>query len=126
MRWLLQRLLEDLQRLLHPRTPDLARLRDGMLRGRHRHAYHRQQAREASDRFADLRGRIRVLELSPEAPLAELVDARRDLMAAEGDFRHHRVRTAEVEEALRLMRDDRRTLEAGGDPRHLDQYAHLL
>lgn len=126
MRWLLLWLLEDLQRLLNPRAADLTRLRGGMVRARQRHAWHRGQAREASERTAQLLQRVKALEMSPEAPLDVLVAARRELMAAEGDLRHHRSGSAEAEKALRLMREDREILEAGGEARHRDHYAHLL
>lgn len=126
MRWLLRWLLDDLQRLLNPRAGELARLPGGMARARRRHAWHRAQAREASERTAQLLQRVKALEMSPEAPLDELVTARRELMAAEADLRHHRSRAAGAEEALRLMREDRGILEAGGQARHRDRYAHLL
>jgi predicted dithiol-disulfide oxidoreductase (DUF899 family) len=67
-----------------------------------------------------------VLESSPEADVAELVAARKDLMVAEGDLRHHRARAQQAREAMRLMRADRDNLANGGDAEHRERYADLL
>lgn len=126
MTWILRWLLEDLQRFLNPRADDLRRLREGMARARHRHAHHTEAAREAEAGARECLKRVRVLEMSPDAPVGALVAARRELMLAEGDVRHHRARTAQAEEALRLMTADRECLTAGEEARHREQYAELL
>jgi len=126
MTWILRWLLEDLQRFLNPRADELRRLREGVVRARQRHGHHAEAGREATARVRILLNRVRVLEMSPDAPVETLVGARRDLMVAEGDARHHRARAAQAEEALRLMKEDRDRLEAGQDARHRERYADLL
>ena len=126
MTWILRWLLEDLQRFLNPRADDLRRLRDGMARARHRQAHHTRAGGEAAARAREVAKRVRVLEMSPDAPVEALVAARRDLMVAEGDARHHRARTAHAEEALRLMTEDRERMTAGEGARHRERYAELL
>lgn len=126
MTWILRWLLDDLQRFLNPRADDLRRVREGMVRARQRKAHHAEAAREGAARVRILLNRVRVLEMSPDAPVEALVAARRDLMVAEGDARHHRARTAQAEEALRLMKADREQLEAGQEARHRERYADLL
>lgn len=126
MKWLLRWLLEDLQHLLNPRAPDLRRLREARMRARGRHERHRAMAKTALKRCTEILARVRDLEASSEAPLEALVDARREMLAAEGDLRHHQGRAAEAEEALRLMAEDRERMESGDAPRHRERYAELL
>ncbi|UCC25784.1 MAG: hypothetical protein JSU98_01555 [Gemmatimonadales bacterium] len=126
MRWLLQWLLDDLRRFFNPQVGPSHALREGMVRARQRQSYHEEEAREASERAGQLLQRVRALEMSPEADVTELVAARKDLVVAEGDLRHHRARAEEAREALRLMRADRDNLAQGGEAEHRDRYAHLL
>lgn len=126
MRWLLQWLLQDLRRFFNPHTPEMHALRHGMVRARQRQEHHEAEAREASERAGQLLQRVRALESSPEADVAELVAARKDLMVAEGDLRHHRARAQQAREAMRLMRADRDNLANGGDAEHRERYADLL
>ena len=69
---------------------------------------------------------MRALEMSPEADVEELVRARRDLVVAEGDLRHHRARAEHAREALRLMRADRDHLSRGRPAEHRDRYEEML
>jgi len=126
MKWLLIWLLGDVRRLLSPHAPGLSRLRDGMGRARRRHEYHRARARETSERVGQLISRVKALEMSSDADVAELVSARKDLVLAEGDLAHHHARAADAAEALRLMRADRDRMDAGEEARHRDAYREYL
>jgi len=126
MTWILRWFLEDLHLLFNPHAADLRRLREGMAHARHRQERHGGLARAALKRAGEMMRRVRALEMSPDAPVEMLVAAHRDLMAAEEDLRHHHGRTAEAEEALRLMTEDRRRMESGEPPQHRDRYAYLL
>jgi len=126
MKWLLIWLLGDLHRLLNPQAPALSRLRDGMGRARRRHDYHRERARETSERVGQLAGRLRAMEMSSDADVAELVAARKGLVLAEEELAHHHARAAEAAETLRLMKADRDRLDAGDDARHRDEYREFL
>lgn len=126
MRWILQWLLDDLRRLFNPHLPQLHALREGMMRARARQAHHHDAAREASERAGELLRRVRALEMSREADVGELVQARKELVLAEGDLRHHRSRATQAQEALRLMRSDRERMEAGEDAEHREVYEELL
>jgi hypothetical protein len=126
MKWLLLWLLEDLQRLLNPMARDLSRLRGGRMRARSRQEHHAGLAKRALKRCTEILKRVRELEASSEAPLEDLVAARRELLVAEGDLRHHQAHAAAAEEALRLMEEDRARMAAGDAPKHRERYAELL
>lgn len=126
MRWLLQWLLEDLRGLLVHDPRALAEVRGGLVRARHRHAHHRELARVSSERANELKVRLRSMELSDEAEVEALVELRRELVHAEGDVRHHRARAVQTEEAMRLMREDRKRLRSGEPAEHRQAYLELL
>lgn len=126
MKWLLRWLLEDLQHLFNPMGPELRNLREARMRAHRRRERHGTLARKALKRCTEILARVRELEASSEAPLEALVAARRELLAAEGDLRHHQGKASSAEEALRLMAEDRRRMEAGDPPRHRDRYTELL
>lgn len=126
MRWILQWLFDDLLRFFGPFVTELHSLREGMSRARRRREHHGASAREAAARAEELLTRVRAMEVSAEADVSELVNARKELMAAEGDVRHHRARANQAEEALRLMKVDRGRMEAGEPAAHREAYQELL
>lgn len=119
-------MFDDLLRLFGPFVSELRFLREGMSRARRRLECHGALAREAASKAEELLTRVRAMEVSAEADVSELVKARKELMVAEGDVRHHRARANQAEEALRLMKVDRGRMEAGQPPAHREAYRDLL
>ena len=126
MRWLIEWLLEDVRAFFNPGARELKNLRSGMARARARHRHHQAHARDASERAEELLRRVQALEMSREADVSELVAARRELMLAEGDLRHHRSRANQAKEAHRLMKVDREHLEKGRQAQQREHYEDLL
>jgi hypothetical protein len=126
MRRILLWFLEELGAVFDPRTQELRHLKAGMVRARQRHDHHRALAREASQRVDEAMRRVKALEMSWEADVDELVNARRELVLIETDLRHHRARGRAAQEALRLMKADAKRLGSGQDAEHRDAYLELL
>jgi len=106
MRWLLQWLVEDVCRLFGVPVSEVHERRAGVLRQKARKAYHSRELSEAEERFRTRRRAVRILEASPDTPRDELVAARRTMVLAQGDVRHHEIRLAQAREALRALLGD--------------------
>lgn len=111
MRWLLQWLVEDILRLFGVPVTEHAELREEMVRRRQRKGYHSAELTEAEERLTVHRRRVRVMERSPDTPREDLVAARRELVQAEGDVRHHEARLHQARVELEEMQASRH-----GDP----------
>lgn len=123
MRWILEWLLLGLR---GGRTRDLQRLRSGLVRLGRRRRYHAERMRRAEEVLARATHRVEYLEMSEDAELAELVDARRALVTARHEVEHHDRRLKEAQATLSRMHGDRRRLGAGEDPEHWDSYLEDL
>ncbi len=119
MRWILDWLLLGLR---GGRARELQRLRSGLVRARRRRLHHRECLKAAEEAFARTRHRVDLLEMSEEAELEELVDARRGLVTIRYQVEHHHRRLKEAQATLSRMHGDRRRLRAGEDPEHWESY----
>lgn len=105
MRWLLQWLVEDVCRLFGIPVTAQADRRAEMVRQRARKRYHSRELSDAEERLRTRRRTVRVLEVAADTPREDLVEARRAMMLAEGDVRHHRARLHQAREALAELRE---------------------
>ncbi|MEJ2538880.1 MAG: hypothetical protein P8188_02650 [Gemmatimonadota bacterium] len=126
MRWLVQWLLAGVTGSLAPRADGLSRLRRGLTRTRLRRDYHVRRLQEAEDSFARAARRVEFLEMSEEAEVAELVEARKALLEARHAVQHHERRREQVEELRGRMESDRERLLDGRDPEYQDLYDQEL
>lgn len=104
MRWLLQWLVEDVCRLFGIPVTEQEERRRKMVRQKARKTYHSGELSQAEELLRSRRRAVRVLEVSADTPRDELVEARRTMMLAEGDVRHHRARLHQAREALEALR----------------------
>lgn len=123
MRWLLEWLLLGTGGGLLPEGRLLARLRSGATRLRLRSDYHRRQRDEAREAFDRANRRIQLLEMSEDAAVEELVEARKALLWARDSVEHHEAQLRTTEHLRRLIRVDRAHLAGGRDPEHWEAYA---
>lgn len=106
MRWLLQWLMEDVCRLFGIAVSEQAERRGEMVRQKARKDYHSRELSDAEEQLRIRRRSVRVLEVSAETPREDLVEARRAMMLAEGDVRHHRGRLHQARQALATLREE--------------------
>jgi chromosome segregation ATPase len=123
MRWILEWLFGGFR---DGRARELRRLRSGLVRVRHRRLYHRARLGTAEEAFVRARHRVEFLEMSEEAELEELVEARRGLVTLRQEMEHHDRRLKEAQATLSRMHGDRRRLRAGEEPEHWESYLEDL
>ena len=106
MRWLLQWLVEDVCRLFGVAVTRKEERRREAVRQKARKAYHSRELSDAEERLRSRRRNVRVLEVAADTPREDLVEARKAMMLAEGDVRHHRARLHQAREALEALAKD--------------------
>jgi chromosome segregation ATPase len=119
MRWILEWLLGGLR---DRRARELQRLRSGLVRVRRRRVHHGECLQAAEAEFVRGTHRVEFLEMSEDAAVEELVDARRSLVALRQEMEHHDRRLKEAQAMLSRMHGDRRRLRAGEEPEHWESY----
>ena len=113
-------------RMLAPERHRLARLRGGATRLRLRADYHRRKRDAARDAFDAANRRVRLLEMSEDAAVDELVEGRKALMWSRDSLEHHETHLRATEHLRNLIRRDRSRLAGGREPENWEAYAHEL